>query len=301
MELVDKRPENLPPDNSRMETISFKSPADGCEVKVDVYSPSTKTGKSLPLVFGPHPISWSAGDDYHGGMPGLMREYHRGYYSMPEKYAVIIALPHGHEHREQYTSLAGPGQIADMAHLIDGLDEFGYTVDKERVYACGLSMGAQEALVLAGKHPDRIAAICVFNPIVDLAIWYEDLTNMDVPEIKEYDTASRIANEVGGLPGDVTELYAERSANNYIEGLAQVPTLMYWSELDFIVPRQISHHAMLLYRMIKLIDLNCPIAEYNHTKIHGRIELDKLTRWRLHEWCDYELALRWLLNHKKEQ
>jgi hypothetical protein len=29
--------------------------------------------------------------------------------------------------------------------------------------------------------------------------------------------------------------------------------------------------------------------------------MDQITRWQLHEWCDYELALRWLLNHKKEQ
>jgi pimeloyl-ACP methyl ester carboxylesterase len=270
-------------------------------VKVDVYSPSAAEDRMLPLVIAPHPISWTAEDDYHGGMTGLMRGYHCGYYGLPEKYGVIIVLPHGHEHREEYTSLAGPGQIADMAYLIDGLAEFGYAVDKQRVYACGLSMGAQEALVLAGKHPARIAATCVFNPIVDLAAWYEDLANMDVPEIKEYDTASRIANEVGGVPEETPELYAERSANNYIEGLAEVPTLMFWSELDFIVPRQISHHAMLLYRMIKMISVNCPIAEYNHTEIHGKIEMDQITRWQLHEWCDYELALRWLLNHKKEQ
>jgi hypothetical protein len=50
-----------------------------------------------------------------------------------------------------------------------------------------------------------------------------------------------------------------------------------------------------------LIGLSCQIAEYNHTEIHGQIEMDQLNRWRLHEWCDYELALRWLLNHKKKQ
>lgn len=299
MPLVEERPASLPPDASRLQSIEFNSPADGCPVKVDIYSPSRDLGQPLPLLLAPHAITWTAAEDYHGGLQGLVRKYHRGYYGLPEKYGVILASPHGHHHREALCSLAGPEQIADMANLIDALGDHGYPVDKQRVYACGLSMGAQEALVLAGKHPDRIAGVVAFNPIVDLAAWHEELATSEVPGIKEYDTARRIANEVGGLPSELPQRYAERSALNYVEELARVPTLIFWTEKDLVVPRQITHHTLRLYHRIKQVEASAPIAEYNHTRIHGLLEFDEVTRWQLHEWCDYDLALHWLLGHRK--
>lgn len=299
MPLIEERPAKLPPDPSRRQTIEFNSPADGCAVKVDIYSPSRDPGQALPLLLAPHAITWTAAEDYHGGLQGLMRQYHRGYYGLPEKHGVIIASPHGHHHREALCSLAGPEQIADMAYLIDALADHGYMIDKQRVYACGLSMGAQEALVLAGRHPDRITAVVAFNPIVDLAAWHEELATSESPEIREYDTARRIANEVGGTPSQVPEAYAARSAFGYLRALARVPCLVFWSELDFVVPRQITHHTIPLYRRLKDIDVNSPIAEYNHTRMHGPLESDQVTRWQLHEWCDYDLALHWLLCHRK--
>ena len=299
MPLVDERPSPLPPDPSRLRTLELKSPADGCELRVDVYSPAGTSGHPLPLLLAPHAITWTAAEDYHGGLQGLMRKYHRGYYGLPDKYGVLIAMPHGHHHREALCSLAGPEQIADMAHLIDALDDHGYRVDQRRVYACGLSMGAQEALVLAGKHPDRIAGVVAFNPIVDLAAWHEELATSEVPGIKEYDTARRIANEVGGLPSEVPEAYAIRSALHFVRELSQVPTLIVWSEQDLIVPRQVTHHTLPLYKAIKQLNVNSPIAEYNHTQIHGPLAFDEVTRWQLHEWCDYDLALHWLLCHRK--
>jgi pimeloyl-ACP methyl ester carboxylesterase len=252
----------------------------------------------MPLLLAPHPITWTAAADYHGGLAGLVRKYHRGYYGLAEKHQVIIAMPHGHQHREDLCSLAGPAQIADMNYLIDGLGDFGYQVDHTRVYTCGLSMGGQEALVLAGRHPDRITAAVAFNPIVDLAAWQEDLANSAVPEIREYDTAARIAREVGGSPAEAQDAYAVRSATNFVEGLSRVPVLIFWSEQDIIVPRQVTHHTYLLYRRVKELDVNSPFAEYNHTRMHGPLQFDKTTRWQLHEWCDYDLALRWLLCHR---
>lgn len=299
MPLVEERPQHLPPDPSRMEFIELTSPVDGCRVKIDIYSPSSDIDGPLPLLLGPHPITWTAAEDYHGGLQGLMRKYHRGYYGLAEKYKVIIAMPHGHHHKEDLCSLAGPEQIEDMNHLIDGLGDYGYMVDQRRVYACGLSMGGQEALVVAGKHPDRITAIFAFNPIVNLAAWYEELATSNIPEIREYDTATRIANEVGGSPSEAPEAYDQRSATFCIEGLSKVPTMIFWSDQDLIVPRQVTHHTYPLYQRVKEIDLNSPFAEYNHTNIHGSLEFDQLTCWQLHEWCDYDLAIRWLLCHQK--
>lgn len=299
MSLVVPRPSDLPPDPSRRETIERASPADGCRVKFDLYSPTAPPAGPLPLLLAPHPITWTAAEDYHGGLAGLMRQYHPGYYGLAERYGVIIAMPHGHQHHEDLCSLAGPEQMADMIDLIEGLGEFGYQVDARRVYTCGLSMGGQEALVLAGAYPDRLTAAVAFNPIVDLAAWHEELASSPVPEIREYGTAARIANEVGGPPAQVPEAYARRSALHYVAGLARVPTLVFWSHADLIIPRQVTHHSYPLYQQVKAHNLGSPFGEYNHTHIHGPLDLNLTTRWQIHEWCDYDLALRWLLTHQR--
>jgi len=75
--------------------------------------------------------------------------------------------------------------------------------------------------------------------------------------------------------------------------------MIYWSDQDLIVPRQLSHHSYLLYTQVKDGTATSPVAEYNHTKSHGLLDYDKLTRWQLHEYCDYDLALHWLLGHQK--
>ena len=61
-------------------------------------------------------------------------------------------------------------------------------------------MGGQEALLVAGRFPERIAAVCVFNPIVDLAAWQIDLARTEIEKFQEIDLAGMIALEVGGLP-----------------------------------------------------------------------------------------------------
>jgi poly(3-hydroxybutyrate) depolymerase len=290
----------MPVDASRFETVAFTSPADGTSQKVNVYSPANNMGRPLPLLLAPHPITWTPEQEYQGGWDGMQKwGYHRGYYGLADEYGVIIALPHGHHRREEFCSLAAPEQMADMAYLIDALDEYGYRVDKSRVYVCGKSMGGQEALVLAGRYPDKLAAVVAFNPIIDLAAWQEDLANSPLPEIREFGTDKRVANEVGGLPAEVPALYAERSATTYADGLARVPTLIFWAEVDTIVPRQITHHTMKLYEMVKARSITSPIAEYNHTRIHAVQDFGGDIGWQLHEWCDYELALRWMLVHQK--
>lgn len=299
MALIGKQPTYLPPDTSSKETIKLKSPSDGCMIKIDIYAPSNKTATPIPLLLAPHPITWTAEEDYHGGLNGLMRKYHSGYYGLAERYKIIIAMPHGHHHKEELCSVAGPEQIDDMNALIDKLKEYEYLVDSRRVYACGLSMGGHETLVLAGKYPDRITAAVAFNPIIDLAAWHDDLANSEIPEIREYGTADRIANEVGGRPSEIPVAYLERNALTYAEGLSNVPTLIFWSDQDIIVTRQATHHSYALYKQVKKININSPIAEYNHTQIHGPLQFDQITRWQLHEWCNYDLALKWLLNHQR--
>lgn len=295
MALVEHHPSYLEPDLSRRDTLEFISRADGTLQTANIYFPSVPSSEPLPLVLAPHPSTWTAEEDYHGGLVGLKRRYHRGWYGLAEKYGVIIAMPHGHHRCMKLNSLASPEQISDMDYLIDVL---AATVDRQRVYACGLSMGGQEALVLAGRHPSRITAVIAFNPIIDLGAWYDDLTNTTVEAIRQNRPDQMVAEEVGGLPNEVPQAYAERSPMTYVGGLAQVPTLIYWTDKDLIVPRQITHQSYLLYQTIKANSVANPISEYNHTQSHGLTDYDQETCWQLHEWSDYELALQWLLNHR---
>jgi len=299
MTLFEFAPTQLPPDNSCKATVSFQSPRDGSGQRVDVYSPSRRTDGPPPLVLAPHPITWTAPQDYHGGLEGLKRGYHTGWYGLPERYGVVVAMPHGHHRRVDLCSLASPEQIDDLVYLIDHLDNEGYMVDPTRVYACGLSMGGQEALVVAGRYPERFAAVFAFNPIVDLAAWQQDLAATSVQEIREFGTAQKIADEVGGLPGEVPEAYAERSPITYADRLARVPTFLYWTAHDLVVPHQVERHSYRLYHAIKNHSITAPAAEYEHSTSHGLSTFDKDTCWQLHEWCDYELALRWLLTHRQ--
>ena len=75
--------------------------------------------------------------------------------------------------------------------------------------------------------------------------------------------------------------------------------MIFWSEHDLIVPRQATHHSWLLYQILKTRGPSTPVGEYNHTRSHAAAQLDQLTRWQIHEWCDYDLALRWLAWHVK--
>jgi pimeloyl-ACP methyl ester carboxylesterase len=253
----------------------------------------------LPVVIAPHPIGWTARQDYWGGLPSLLRGHSRGWRGLAHRYGVILVAPHGHHRSVDLNSLAYGPQIDDFAQLIETLVSAGRVVDRSRVYTAGLSMGAQEALVFAGMYPGLVAAACAFNPVVDLAAWHDDLAVSDDPDIVAFGTAERIRREVGGAPQAVPAAYAARSPLHYAANLAQVPILLIWSSADFIVPRQSDRHALQLYRSIKAIAPHAPVTELEHTRIHGLSQIDRDAAWRLHEWCDYEMGLAWLLRHRR--
>lgn len=293
-------PAPVVPNACRHATLAFRSPYDSSLQRVDVHAPADSAGEPLPLVVAPHPIGWAAPEDYHGGITGLKRGDHPGWRGLASRHRVLIAQPHGHGLAEPLASCAFEGQIADMTFLITELPRQGYAVDPRRAYLCGLSMGALESLVALGCYPDRFAAAFVFNPIVDLAAWYVDLRDSPVEDIRAYRTWERIAREVGGDPDRVPDAYLARSGHAYVKALTSTPLMIYWTRFDTVVPRQTTHHALRLYREIKRRVPASPVAEYEHTLSHGILPGpgDWEAGWRLHEYCDYDLALSWLLRHQ---
>jgi predicted peptidase len=193
------------------------------------------------------------------------------------------------------------GVVADAPAWID--EAARHTpVDRDRVYACGLSMGGLEALLMAGNHPDLFAATFVFNPVVDAGAWYEDLARTTNAELRAEGGARLIVDEVGGTPGELPEAYVRRSAFALLGTLRTIPTSIWWSHVDLVVPRQEEAHGKRLYDELKRLDPVAPVTEYEHTARYGlpATPTDD-QRWGVHETSDYRFAARWLLLHRRPQ
>lgn len=75
------------------------------------------------------------------------------------------------------------GEIwTDTDTLVAVLDEVtkNYSVDEERVYLTGHSMGARGALYLAYKHPERFAAVVPISGFSMIDAWAEKLKNTPI-------------------------------------------------------------------------------------------------------------------------
>ena len=244
--------------------ITFTSEFDGSEQRAVMIAPEDAGREPLPLVIVPHAAGWTG-------------EATAGYWrDVPVRHGTIAVFPYGHSRVVPLRSMGWRGQISDLASLPHVVEDMGYPVDRSRIYAAGISMGGQEGLLLAAKHPGLLAAVASFNAVVDLRAWYYDCD----PEV-----CGRMMIELGGTPEEVPDAYAERSPINYAATLAEMPSLIYWDPNDAIVQFQEEKQSGRLYRLIKEADPNAPIEAHRHN--HG------------HSFVNPSLALRWLLEHRR--
>lgn len=279
--------------------IEIRSPFDGSPQRAVLRLPGVATEGPLPLILAPHPFGWSVEEDYHGGCVGLKAQEHRGWLGVPTDLGVAVLQPDGHHRAVEGCSMGYEGVWHDVPAWIAAVERL-VPVDPARVYACGLSMGGQESLLMAGHHPDRFAAAFVFNPVVDAAAWREDLARTDNAELRAEGSDRLIADEVGGTPEDAPGAYEVRSAFSVLDALRAIPLMIWWSPLDLVVPRQAECHGKRLHDELRRLDLLAPVGERDHTAQH-RLS-DPPTddeRWGIHETADYALATRWLLRHRR--
>lgn len=286
-----------PPDDRRQ--LEIRSPHDGSVQRGMLSLPARPPAGPLPLVIAPHPFGWSVEEDYHGGCVGLKAASHRGWLGVPSETGIAVLQPEGHHRVVDRCSMGYEGVVRDLPAWIEAVDAV-VRIDPSRLYACGLSMGGLESLLLTGVYPDRFAAAFVFNPVADAAAWQEDLVRTTSPELRAEGSDALIATEVGGTPDEVPDAYALRSAFGVLDGLRRVPLAIWWSRLDLVVPRQVERHGKRLYDELKRVDPASPVTEYDHT---ARYPLsDPPTddeRWAIHETADYAFAARWLLLHAR--
>lgn len=96
-----------------------------------------------PVVLFLHGKSLSGGDLSRVQRYGVLYSMDKGHVSLP----AIVVAPHSR----------GGWNPDKLVEVIDFVVEH-YCADPDRVYVCGMSMGAYGTLDLAGKYPDRIAA-----------------------------------------------------------------------------------------------------------------------------------------------
>jgi predicted peptidase len=284
-------------DNLR--TLIFKSGSDGTDRELLLSIPlDFKKGAKYPLVISPHPFGWSHFENFTSGAADLLQPF-KGWSGLSEKYKVIIALPLGHGRIYEKISLGRDSQVQDLVAIPDVLDMMKIKINMERIYITGLSMGGMETLTTLGRYPDFFRAGFSFNGICDLAAWYDDIKNRAGVDQKLIDMEidKLVVDEVGGTPSECPDEYKKRSSVNYISSLVKTNLMLYWSSKESIVVNNEQHQSKRLYNLIKAEDPNSQVYEHDHSYEHGFSDFTPEERIRCHEYSDFDLAMKWLLEY----
>ena len=101
-----------------------------------------------------------------------------------------------------------------------------HSVDENRMYLAGFSMGGNKALVMAAQYPSTFAAVVAHRSITNLSNWY-------------YETSSFrkgwLEAELGGKPNDVPFEYQRRSPYSQVQNYRHIPTALTHGTEDTVV------------------------------------------------------------------
>lgn len=124
-------------------------------------------------------------------------------------------------------------EVDDVVAGLDFLISQGLS-DPRRAAIEGWSWGGYVAVLAAGRHPSRFAAVIGGIPVCDSVMTHEDCS----PPQRAYDLAI-----MGGSPAERAARYAERSPITYVDQV-RAPVLLIAGEHDSACPiRQVRHYA----------------------------------------------------------
>ncbi len=181
----------------------------------DIRIPSTADGAQQPAFWlpptgdGDQPLlvilhSWSAGYTQHAGIPYAMWAQENGW---------AVIAPDFRGRNDNPSAVGSELAVQDAADAIDyAVAQAG--VDADRVYVVGYSGGGMMALLLAGRHPDKVTAVSAWGPPHDLVDFYDFSRRMGRPY------ASHISLACGGDPtvvGPVQDECLARSPVTYLD------------------------------------------------------------------------------------
>lgn len=200
-----------------IEVIDLTSSFDGTDRRAMVQVPIGYTPDAVeyPLVIGVH---WWGARDFHALKPLAKACNDRGW---------LLACPD--IRRNHHT--ASKFVQRDIIDLIDYMTE-EYSVDPERVYILGTSMGGMMAATTAAKYPHRFAALAELEGPTNLGNWYWDLGELPDQGWRQ----DMIAAELNGTPNTTPFGYQRGSAAAMPMNLRNVPTIIIHGEQDTLVP-----------------------------------------------------------------
>ncbi len=267
-EFMEKSP---PSAKTRVVTVQYVNSFDGTPGEALLELPAS-LDHPVPLVLTPNPAGWT-------------QEMNRCLWTgIADKFDVMILYPRGQDRTAPNTSLGAPQQIANLESALVATEK-AYRVDKTRVYAAGLSQGAIEALLIAGRYPKQFAGVLSINPIVDFIAFYQDLMDTQAsvpvsllhpaPTVSPHPApsprvalAQLIAQEVGGTPDTARAAYYQRSPIIYSAQLARVPLILYWATDDEIIPNGAHHQGGVLATLVRSFHPTS-FKEISHQGGHG--------------------------------
>lgn len=212
----------------------------------------------LPLVISPH----------GRGLTG--RDNIRRWGDLPADGSFAVVNPDGHGRRLRLYSWGYSGQIDDLARMPEIVRHAlpWLRIDKSRIYAFGASMGGQETLLLAARHPELLAGAAAFDPVTDMTRRYYEFERVpcDSACLHEWkgplgDSLQELAREeIGGTPATARAAYASRSPVTFARLLADsgVPIELWWSRRDRIVIDQ-QRQSLLLLRDMRSFNRSAPV------------------------------------------
>lgn len=254
-----------PSHGTKLVTIDYTNPFDQSRSEALVELPKNLKAPAA-LIVTPHAANWT-------------QEENRCLWTgVADQFGVIILYPRHQGKLNPRVSFGSAKQIANLEAAIAEVER-RYPVDKARVYAAGLSQGAMETLLLAGRYPRQFAGALAINPVADTIAFYEDIGPPAVNQTpgealrklraQQWPALRKLCEaEFGGAPDAARADYYLRSAVLFARDLASVPLILYWAEDDELIPNGATHQGGMLARLIR--DFHpASLKEAKHTGGHG--------------------------------
>jgi len=233
------------------------------------YGPSNPS-PPLPLVISPHGRGVRA-----KGNAFLWSD-------LPARGDFVVVCPGGMGRRLPLHSWGYKGQIDDLARMPSIVPNAltWLRIDRNRIYACGGSMGGHETLLLLGQYPKLLAGAVAIDPVTNFLTRYADFGL----SLKTRGLQALARLEVGGTPRTNPEAYVLRSPTHWLRQIARsgVPLQLWWSLSDAIVQnqkQQTAHFANELRKLNKTGRLDALTGNWAHSKPMRAQQLPDAMRW----------------------
>ena len=272
VELVVRHEPARPPSASRAVRVRRISYVSATGVRRNAYV-------SLPAWYGPrrHPSIPLVISPHGRGLAG--RTNARLWGNLPALGPFAVVSPDGQGRRLFRYSWGFPGHVGDLARMPSILKAaFPWLrLDRRRIYAVGGSMGGQEVLVLAARHPRLLAGVVAFDSVTDFALQYRHFPSLpcNAACLRRWVDPIGVGlqglarAEIGGSPRDVPKAYAARSPIAYARRLARscIPLQMWWSVADVVVDQR--RQSARLFWKIRRLNPHAPVTGFAGFWIHS--------------------------------